>query len=92
MRKCVFTFGCIVLITTIASRATAVAGEGEKTAESGRKLTVAAAADLKFALDDINKEFNKANSRDRCKSQLRIVGQFFHSVIEQGPVRCFSVC
>ena len=83
MKKCVFTFGYIVLITTIASLATAVAGEGENTAESRRQLMVAAAAvNLKFALEDINKEFSKARSRDRCKSELRIVGQFFHSIIE----------
>ena len=91
MKKCVFTFGCIVLITTIASLATAVAGEGENTAESGRQLMVAAAADLKFALDDINKEFRKAHPEIDVKASYGSSGNFFTQLSNKAPFDVFLV-
>ena len=54
-----------------------------QTAHAGEKITIAAAADLKFALDEIVALFNKAHPADQVETIYGSSGKF-HTQIRQG--------
>lgn len=47
------------------------------------KITIAAAADLKFAMDDLVATFNKANPADKVEATYGLSGKF-NTQIQQG--------
>jgi molybdate transport system substrate-binding protein len=89
MRKSFFALGCITLVIIAASLRTVIAGDGDKATESGRQLTVAAAADLKFALDDINKEFAKVHPGIEVRVSYGSSGNFFTQLSNKAPFDIF---
>src|SRR3989338_4349185 len=53
------------------------------TAHAGEKITIAAAADLKFALDEVVVLFNKSHPADQIETIYGSSGKF-HTQIQQG--------
>lgn len=61
----------------------ALFGFATQSAQAGEKITIAAAADLKFALDKIVELFNKAHPADQVETIYGSSGKF-HTQIRQG--------
>jgi len=65
-------------------------GATEKTkSEPGAELTVAAAADLKFAFDDLVKEFNEKNPTAKVSITFGSSGNFFTQIQNGAPFDLF---
>ena len=56
-----------------------------QTAHAGEKITIAAAADLKFALDEIVVQFNKAHPADRVEPIYGSSGKFQTQIRQGAP-------
>jgi len=56
-----------------------------QTAHAGEKITIAAAADLKFALDEIVVQFNKAHPADRVETIYGSSGKFQTQIRQGAP-------
>jgi len=71
------------LLFTLAAFALMLFGFAIQSAQAGEKITIAAAADLKFALDEIVVLFNKAHPADQVETVYGSSGKF-HTQIQQG--------
>jgi molybdate transport system substrate-binding protein len=79
----------LALLLAVALAALAGCGRGPAPAEGKREVRVAAAADLKFALDDLITEFHREHRDIRVQVSYGASGNFFAQLSSKAPFDLF---
>ncbi|MBS0202951.1 MAG: molybdate ABC transporter substrate-binding protein [Planctomycetes bacterium] len=86
----------LVLLTAGCSRSAPMDGKSSPSAESSsrktakpREVAIAAASDLKFALDDVIAEFQKLHPEFHCQATYGASGNFFAQLSNHAPFDLF---